>query len=210
MSEVSSTQASTGETGTRGRILDAAEDLFAAQGFAGVSVRMISGAVGLNQASIYNHFPSKQALYEAVLDRGLTPLREILANAAATLDSPEAGDQLLEALSEHLWQSPNLPKLIQREILDNGEYLESLSSQWLRPIYEQGLQAMEKSPWAAGWSGEDDALVVLLMYHLIFGYFFSAPLTRAVLGAEPMSPEMHARQLDFLKTAARRLMITGG
>lgn len=210
MSENAATHSPPEETGTRGRILDAAEDLFAAQGFSGVSVREIAGAVGLNQASIYNHFPSKQALYEAVLDRGLTPLREILANAAATLDSPEAGDQLLEALSEHLWRSPNLPKLIQREILDNGEYLERLSEQWLRPIYEQGLKAMEKSPWAAGWSAEDDALVVLLMYHLIFGYFFSAPLTRGVLGTEPMSSEMHARQLKFLKTAARRLMITGG
>lgn len=157
------------ESGTARRILDAAEGLFAAQGFAGVSVREIAGAVDLNQASIYNHFPSKRALYEAVLDRGLTPLRDILAHAAQSLDSAEGGDRLLEELSEHLWNSPNLPKLIQREILDDGEYLERLSSQWLRPIYEQGHAAMVKSRWSATWSEDSDPLIVLMMYHLIFG-----------------------------------------
>jgi AcrR family transcriptional regulator len=197
------------ESGTARRILDAAEGLFAAQGFAGVSVREIAGAVDLNQASIYNHFPSKRALYEAVLDRGLTPLRDILAHAAQSLDSAEGGDRLLEELSEHLWNSPNLPKLIQREILDDGEYLERLSSQWLRPIYDQGHAAMVKSRWSATWSEDSDPLIVLMMYHLIFGYFFSAPLTRRVLGVEPMSREMHDRNIAFLKQAAHRLMVIG-
>ena len=195
--------------GTSARILDAAEGLFADAGFAGVSVREIAGAVGLNQASIYNHFSSKRALYEAVLDRGLTPLKETLAAAALSLDEPDAGDRLLVELSEQLWRSPNLPRLIQREILDDGEYLERLSEQWLRPIVEEGRAAMEKSGWAANWGNESDALIILLMYHLIFGYFFSSPLTRRVLGVDPASEEMRSRQLDFLKVVAQRLMVSG-
>lgn len=194
--------------GTATRILDAAEGLFADAGFAGVSVREIAGAVGLNQASIYNHFSSKRALYEAVLDRGFTPLRDTLAAAALSLDEPGAGDRLLEELSEQLWRSPNLPRLIQREILDDGEYLERLSEQWLRPIYEEGRAAMEKSAWASSWDSDSDSLIILLMYHLIFGYFFSAPLTRRVLGVEPSSEAMRHRQIEFLKLAAQRLMVT--
>jgi hypothetical protein len=46
------------------------------------------------------------------------------------------------------------------------------------------------------------------MYHLIFGYFFSAPLTRRVLGVEPSSEAMRHRQIEFLKLAAQRLMVT--
>lgn len=194
--------------GTSTRILDAAEKLFADAGFAGVSVREIAGAVGLNQASIYNHFSSKRALYEAVLDRGFTPLRDTLAAAALSLDDPDAGDRLLEELAEQMWRSPNLPRLIQREILDDGEYLERLSEQWLRPIYEEGRAAMEKSPWAASWESDSDSLIILLMYHLIFGYHFSAPLTRRVLGVEPSSEAMRQRQLKFLKLVAHRLMVT--
>ena len=195
--------------GTSARILDAAEGLFADAGFAGVSVREIAGAVGLNQASIYNHFSSKRALYEAVLDRGLTPLKETLAAAALSLDAPDAGDRLLVELSEQLWRSPNLPRLIQREILDDGEYLERLSEQWLRPIVEEGRAAMENSGWAATWGKESDSLIILLMYHVIFGYFFSSPLTRRVLGVDPASEEMRSRQLDFLKVVAQRLMVSG-
>ncbi|MEO2169836.1 MAG: hypothetical protein ABGY42_17280, partial [bacterium] len=64
-----------------------------------------------------------------------------------------------------------------------------------------------KSQWSATWSEDSDPLIVLMMYHLIFGYFFSAPLTRRVLGVEPMSREMHERNIAFLKQAAHRLMI---
>ncbi len=55
--------------------------------FRGVSVREIAGRVGLNQASIYNHFPSKQALYEAVLERGFAPIRDLLAEGKGSFRS---------------------------------------------------------------------------------------------------------------------------
>ena len=115
---------------------------------------------------------------------------------------------VLEDLTEQLWRSPNLPRLIQREILDDGEYLERLAEQWLRPIVEEGRGAMEKSSWAASWESDTDSLIILLMYHVIFGYFFSAPLTRRVLGVEPASDEMRHRQVEFLKLVAQRLMVS--
>ena len=59
---------------TADRILDAAECLFAEHGFAGTAVRDIAARVSLNPASLYNHFPGKQDLYAAVLDRGLPPV----------------------------------------------------------------------------------------------------------------------------------------
>ena len=55
---------------TRGRILDAAELLFASHGFTGTAMRDIARSVNLNPGSLYNHFSSKQVLYEAVLERG--------------------------------------------------------------------------------------------------------------------------------------------
>jgi hypothetical protein len=67
---------------------------------------------------------------------------------------------------------------------------------------------MEKSAWASSWDSDSDSLIILLMYHLIFGYFFSAPLTRRVLGVEPSSEAMRHRQIEFLKLAAQRLMVT--
>ncbi len=196
------------ESKTATRILDVAERLFAERGFAAVSVREIAGHVGLNQASIYNHFSSKQALYEAVLERGFAPIMRLLERGAAELDGADAGDLFLDSLVEQLWQTPNLPKLLQREILDDGPYLERLAEQWLRPIVAAGRQAMGAAvpELRESWEERDMPFVILGMYGFLFGHFVSAALTRRVLGAEPFSPDMRRAHADFLKKATRRLM----
>jgi len=196
-----------GSTATR--ILDAAEALFAKRGFAGVSVREIAGRVGLNQASIYNHFPSKQALYEAVLERGLGPITDLLAEGKGSFQSRDFQERLLERLVDHLWRTPHLPKLIQREVLDGGEYLERLVDHWLTPIYEQGRSAMEATPGFVDWPLADRPLLILGLYHLLFGYFTSAALYARVLGKDPLSPEMRRTHLDFLRRASDRLLHQG-
>lgn len=196
------------ESTTATKILDVAEALFAKRGFAAVSVREIAGQVGLNQASIYNHFSSKQALYEAVLERGFAPIFRLLEKGAEELDGADAGDVFLDALVEQLWLTPNLPKLLQREILDDGPYLERLAEQWLRPIVSAGREAMGAAvpELRETWGEEDIPFVILGMYGLLFGHFVSAALTRRVLGVEPFSPDMKRAHADFLKKATRRLM----
>lgn len=59
---------------TKERILDAAEELFARDGFHGTSLRAITAFAEVNLASVNYHFGSKDALIEAVLERRLTPL----------------------------------------------------------------------------------------------------------------------------------------
>ncbi len=192
--------------GTATRILDAAEALFAERGFTGVSVREIAGRVGLNQASIYNHFPSKQALYEAVLDRGFGPMRDLLAARAHGLGTPEARERLLADLIEHLWRTPHLPKLVQREVLDGGEYLDKLTEHWLKPIYEAAKKAVQATPGLARWPEEDLPLLILGMYHLLFGHFASAALLERLAGVDPFSPRMRQAHLEFVKHATDRLL----
>ena len=57
------------EIGSRDKILDAAEDLFARRGFAGVGMREVAEAVGLGKSSLFHHFKSKAELYAAVVGR---------------------------------------------------------------------------------------------------------------------------------------------
>lgn len=196
------------ESSTATRILDVAEELFAQRGFAAVSVREIAGRVGLNQASIYNHFSSKQALYEAVLERGFAPIVTLLRSGSRELTGPAESDEFIEALVEQLWQTPNLPRLLQREILDDGPYFERLSEQWLRPIVAAGREAMGAAvpQLRENWTDEDIPFVILTMFGIIFGNFSAAALTRRVFGAEPFSAESRRVHADFVKKATRRLM----
>ena len=53
---------------TKQRILDKALELFSTQGYDSVSVGEIARAVGIKAPSLYNHFPSKQAIFDAIVE----------------------------------------------------------------------------------------------------------------------------------------------
>lgn len=88
---------------TRERILNAAEQLFAAQGFAATSLRSITGEAGVNLAAIHYHFGSKEALIREILARRIRPLNEERLDLLGAMEA-EAGDRpvplerILEAL----------------------------------------------------------------------------------------------------------------
>ncbi|MBD9138681.1 MAG: TetR/AcrR family transcriptional regulator [Clostridiales bacterium] len=52
---------------TKQRILDKALELFSTQGYDSVSVGEVAKAVGIKAPSLYNHFPSKQAIFDATM-----------------------------------------------------------------------------------------------------------------------------------------------
>jgi len=62
---------------TKSLILDAAEKLFAQEGFHRTSLRAITGEAGVNLAAVNYHFGSKEALLQAVFERRLVPLNEV-------------------------------------------------------------------------------------------------------------------------------------
>ncbi len=53
---------------TKQRILEKALELFSAKGYDSVSVGEIAAAVGIKAPSLYNHFPSKQAIFDAIVE----------------------------------------------------------------------------------------------------------------------------------------------
>ena len=52
---------------TRQAILDAALSVFAEKGYFGTSLRDIATAVGVRESALYNYFPKKEALFEALI-----------------------------------------------------------------------------------------------------------------------------------------------
>ena len=51
------------------QILDVATALFAQQGFQGTTTKQIAANSGVTEALIFRHFPSKEELYWAVIER---------------------------------------------------------------------------------------------------------------------------------------------
>jgi AcrR family transcriptional regulator len=194
---------------TRDLILDAAERRFAERGFTGVSVREIAADAGLkNQASLYNHFRNKRALYESTLARGLEPIASLVA--ARDLEPTSVGlerqslEAFLDRVLDYLEQHPHLPRLIQRAGLDDSRYLRNAATRLLRPLYAQGMRVLEGT--SAPWEPAQLPQLAAGLYHLIFGYFANAGLLQAVVQGDPLSPVAVARQRRFLKTAVAQLL----
>lgn len=55
-----------GVTDRRAQILQTAGEMFAAQGYLATSMRELAEAIGIEAASIYSHFPSKESLLQTV------------------------------------------------------------------------------------------------------------------------------------------------
>jgi AcrR family transcriptional regulator len=58
----------------RDRILETADRLFYGQGIRAIGVDTIAAEIGISKRTLYNHFPSKDALIAAYLSRRFTPL----------------------------------------------------------------------------------------------------------------------------------------
>jgi AcrR family transcriptional regulator len=117
---------------TRAAILDAAEKLFAQKGFDATSLNEVGTAAGVSRGTPGYFFGSKADLYQAVLDRSFTEVREAVragrARALASNQSPNA--ILAGAVSDYfdfLAARPNFIRLIEREALSGGPRLDEVS-----------------------------------------------------------------------------------
>jgi TetR/AcrR family transcriptional regulator len=117
---------------SRGAILDAAEHLFADQGYEATSLNQVGTAAGVSRGTPGYFFGSKADLYQAVLDRSFADVREAVregrARALASNESPET--ILAGAVSDYfdfLAARPNFVRLIEREALSGSRLPDKLS-----------------------------------------------------------------------------------
>jgi len=191
---------------TAARILDAAEALFAERGYAGTTLRDVADAVGLRIPSLYNHFPSKDALYAAVLERGFGPVLDLLGETLARPDARPAGHELGERVMRLLAAHPTLPRLILHETLAGGQRLTPMLRAWVGPAFARADALVERTPTARPWPPDLAPLFVLAMYHVVVGYFTIAPLYRDLSGVDLLSEPMIERQTRLLRRMVDALL----
>lgn len=138
------------------RILDAAQALFAGQGLAGASIRSVATQAGCDPKLIYYHFHSKEALFLAVLERGLRP---VLADLRALAEAPEELPtsirlwRLLRIYHAHLADNAGLRQMVRGEIAGGCEGIRDGIAALVRPVFlvvsgllEAGIRRGELRP----------------------------------------------------------------
>ena len=184
-------------------ILGAALDVFSAQGFRGATLDQIAAAAQLSKPNLLYYFPSKEAVYQALLgsllEDWVQPLRAI---------NPD-GDPVEEMLT-YIRSKISMSRSHARESrLFAGEVL--TGAEHIRPVLEGALRVLvdEKAALIQGWMA-DGRLAASDPHHLIFSiwaqtqhYADFAPQVQAVLGAgrDPL-----AEGQRFTETLFRRML----
>lgn len=145
----------------RAAILSGGLDVFSAAGFRGATLDQIAEAAGLSKPNLLYYFPSKEAIYAALLEQlletWLNPLKALNAEG-------EPVDEILAYAQRKLAMSRDYPResrLFANEILQGAPQIGAVLSGPLRALVDEKAAVMRD--WmAAGRLQETDP------YHLIF------------------------------------------
>jgi AcrR family transcriptional regulator len=107
-------------TSSQDSILDAAEQLFARQGFTATTVKQIGKEAAVNPALLYYYYDSKETLYRAMLQR---ILGQLLARGVDAIERASShADRIrafVRAQARLLGEHPHFPQLLVRELVDH-------------------------------------------------------------------------------------------
>jgi len=125
----------------REQILLIASQIFSENGFNGTTTKEIAEQVGVSEAIIFRHFPSKQELYSAILDNKTTELMQPLWLKCEELmskkDDREVFVTLAAQILEIIHTDPTLLRLIFYSALEKHqlakEFLETTARQVREP-----------------------------------------------------------------------------
>ncbi len=170
---------------TREKILEVAEAEFAREGYEGAHLQQIAGQVGVQKTALYYYFPSKAALYEAVLERILKALDETIRSVTESEAPPAARlHRLLDVINDLLAEQRNYSRIVMRIFVDRPD----IQTSRIAPLVEQlvgRLMTFFKEGMDAGAFRRVSArhLFQTAMGTLIFHYA-TGGLGAAVLGIE--------------------------
>jgi AcrR family transcriptional regulator len=176
---------------TKEHILEVARRRFAEHGYAGTSLNEIADEVGIRRPSLLHHYPSKEALYRAVL-------MDSFAGWITLVDEAILG-------SRQGWPQVERMLRVRWEALEGGPILRDELNVLLKPLFERGAAFLEREMDAGRLRRYDARQLLLTGYGAVLSYLSDGQLMSGLLDTDPLSPEALAIRrehvIDVLRTA---------
>jgi AcrR family transcriptional regulator len=185
-------------------ILDVATRLFAERGYDGTSMNDVAERVGMRKASLFYHFATKDALYEAVLDRLVatlqTALEAIYVSSGTYQDRLDAvTDTVVTLLSSH----PYAARLLLREAMDWGPVIRGKLLERILLVLEAGAAWVRAGQEQGAFVEGDPKQLVLSSIGLHFLPFALGELVEKYMGTGVFDAAFVSARAKALKSQAR-------
>jgi AcrR family transcriptional regulator len=180
----------------RGQIMDAALRVFAQQGYAGASNRDLAREAGITPGLIYHYFPSKEALFKAILEER-SPVRLVRSLPVEMLALPIEAmlrtfvRQLLEFVEDS-----GFVQLLRVVLGEMGRHPDL--SPFTAPAVQEATRFLEGYLAAKMEAGELRRTDPTLAVQLLMGSVMSLVLRRQVLGDRDVLRYSHEEIVDSI------------
>jgi AcrR family transcriptional regulator len=194
---------------TKGRILAAAEAVFAARGFEGASTREIAAQAGVNISSLHYHWASKDALYVAVFQDVFDRLTDLLRGTLGKLAEERSREvvvaRVMGELVAFLADNPTVPKLLVRRLLESDVAL-GVDRDVLGPAWGVFREWMGKS--GRKMSETELRLGMLSAYSVLLIYMLDSASYQSVLGGSVVTMPLRVEVERHLVRLVEALLAT--
>jgi TetR/AcrR family transcriptional regulator len=177
------------------RILDAAEEIFALNGFQGAVLERIAERAGISKANLLYYFKSKKILYETVLQHTVESWLVPLDGFDEAEEPAVAFERYIRVKIEHSRAHPFASKVWANELIHGAPHIGKYLKQRLKPLIDEKARVIE------GWI-KQGKMAPVDPYHLFF-IIWAATQTYADFGnqAAVVKGKTHLTKRDFDEAA---------
>ena len=186
---------------TRGAILVEAKHCFAQNGFDGTSLNDIAAGVGIRRASLLHHFPSKEAIYQAVCERAVADWAECIDEAVRgpVGEGWNYVDQVLTAAVRWFAQNPDFVRLVRHESLAAADRPGFDLGVAVRPWFERAVNHFDREMGAGRFRKHDPEQLLISGYGAVLNYFSDVHFLESLLGRDPMTEEAIEARIEAVR-----------
>ena len=194
---------------TRTRILAEGERLFGQHGFNATRLASIAKGVGLGNAGLLHHFPSKAALYRAILEDIAADLDSRYTVADLATDPIGALEQLLAGMLALHRERPNALAIIAHEFLDQSGRIDAADVLPLAGVVKDTVAILKAGQQSGTIRGGDPvAMTAALHGALIIGCIGRAVYRRTSDDATAAEGSAEGWEAELTRSGLASVLVT--
>ena len=189
-------------------ILDVATRLFAERGYDGASMNDVAERAGMRKASLFYHFASKDALYEAVLERLVARVGTAVAEAYGGEGSfSERLERAAEVATAVLGAHPFAARLLVREAMDWGPAIRGRLLDVILGVFEMTAAFFRAGQEAGAFVEGDPRQLVLSIAGTQVLVFAVGNVVERFAGVQPFDEAFVAARKEAVRAHVRRMVV---
>jgi TetR/AcrR family transcriptional regulator len=190
---------------TRERIIDAAQAIFARDGFVGAKMQEIADRVGIQRPSLFYHFKNKEALFVAAHEQIFAKIEPVFRESLAPNGDPFVQlDRVSRAVIAVMAEEPDVARMLARTSVDRHPAAVKIVRTYLQPLVDLSVEFVREGQRRGVFADIDPFFFTLNSWGAALMYFIARDLLAP--GAKPTDPKDVARFTNALLQMGNRAL----